>query len=62
MTRRAPSPALVRSTWSIPIALAVLTLAGLVVALTGDGWRDALSCIALAVPIINSLWAIARRS
>lgn len=51
-----------RATWPVPIALAALTLFGLVAALTGDGWRDALSWLALAAPLGAIGWAIARRS
>lgn len=51
-----------RSTFAVPIALALLSLAGLVLALTGDGWRDALAWAALSVPAIAVGWAAARRS
>ena len=48
---------MIASTWAIPILLAVLTLIGLVVALTGNGWRDAFSWLALAAPIAATGWA-----
>lgn len=35
-----------------PLALFVLGLAGLVIALTGDGWRDAAAWAALAAPLV----------
>lgn len=35
-----------------PLALFVLGIAGLVIALTGDGWRDAAAWAALAAPLI----------
>jgi hypothetical protein len=41
---------MIRATWPVPILLALLTVAGLTVALLGDGWRDWLSWIALALP------------
>lgn len=49
-----------RRTWPIPLALAATTLAGLVVALTGDGWRDAAAWIALAAPVAAVFRAVAR--
>lgn len=49
-----------RSTFAIPILFALLSLAGLVIALTGDGWRDLVSWAALSVPILGVLWAAIR--
>ena len=40
-----------RRVWPIPIALASLTALGLVSALVGDGVWDAVSWVALAVPV-----------
>ena len=48
---------MMRSTFAIPSALALLTLIGLVGALTGDDWRDTLSCAALSAPLIAVLWS-----
>ena len=53
---------MIRSTFAIPVMLALLSLLGLVVALTGDGWRDTLSWAALAAPLLAVLWAVTRRS
>ncbi|MBP7335146.1 hypothetical protein [Niveispirillum sp.] len=53
-----------RSLWAVfaaPILIAVLSIVGLVAALTGDGWRDALSWAALAVPVLAVAWAMAAR-
>jgi hypothetical protein len=48
---------------ALPLAIAVLSIVGLVSALTGDGWRDALSWAGLAVPLLAVFWAMhARRS
>ncbi|MGC6330345.1 hypothetical protein [Rhizorhabdus sp. FW153] len=47
--------------FALPLLLAMLSIVGLVAALTGDGWRDALSWGALASPIAAILWACARR-
>lgn len=44
-----------------PLAILVLGIAGLVVALTGDGWRDAASWAALSAPIAAVLWAMRAR-
>lgn len=40
------------ATFAWPLALFVLGLAGLVIALTGDGWRDAAAWAALAAPLV----------
>lgn len=50
-----------RSTFALPAAIALLSFAGLVIALTGDGWRDALSWAALSAPLIGVTWAAAAR-
>lgn len=42
---------MIRSTFFIPTLIALVSLVGLVVALTGDGWRDAASWVALGVPV-----------
>ena len=52
---------MIRSTFFLPTAIALLSLAGLVLALTGEGWRDTLSWAALSAPAIAVIWAIARR-
>lgn len=55
-----------QSLWSVfaaPTIIAAFSIIGLVVALTGDGWRDAVSWAALGVPVAAVLWAMkARRS
>lgn len=52
-----------RTVFAAPVAIGALSTAALVAALTGDGWRDALSWAGLAVPVITVAWAmIARRS
>ena len=40
-----------RTIFAWPIAIFLLGIAGLVIALTGDGWRDSLSWLALAAPV-----------
>ena len=52
---------MIRATWPIPIALALASVVGLLAALTGDGWRDALSWIALGLPVAAVGWALCRR-
>lgn len=44
-------PQSVTRTLTAPLLLAVASLAGLVLGLTGEGWRDALSAILLFLPI-----------
>lgn len=50
-----------RSIFAIPLLLALVSVAGLVVALTGDGWRDAASWAALAIPVLAAGWAMKAR-
>lgn len=52
-----------RNLWRVfrwPLALAVLSLVGLVSALVGDGPWDALSWFALGIPLVVILAALAR--
>ena len=52
-----------RAIFAWPLAIFLLGLVGLVSALTGDGWRDGLSWLALAAPVAALAWAMrARRS
>mgnify|MGYP006999190891 CR=1 FL=1 len=47
----------------MPLLIAAASLFGLVAALTGDGLRDVVAWIALAVPVVAVGWAmVARRS
>ncbi|MFN3389276.1 MAG: hypothetical protein ACK40O_10110 [Allosphingosinicella sp.] len=50
-----------RAVFAAPAAIALLSLVGLVSALTGDGLRDILSWAALAVPIAVVAWAMRTR-
>ena len=50
-----------RSTFTLPALIALLSLAGLVLALTGEGWRDGLSWAALSAPLLAIAWALAAR-
>lgn len=52
---------MIRSTFFIPIILALITLAGLISALAGDGLPDVLSWIALVLPVVAVGWAFVRR-
>ena len=47
--------------FAVPAVVAIFTLVGLVSALLGDGWRDALSWAALAVPVGVTWWAMKAR-
>lgn len=58
---RTPRPLLAIFAW--PVAIFLLGIAGLVIALTGDGWRDVAAWAALLAPITAAGWAMrARRS
>lgn len=49
--------------FAVPLVIALFSLCGLTSALTGDGWRDTLSWIGLAAPVLAVAWAFcARRS
>ena len=54
-------PQSLRRIFTVPLLLALLSIAGLVVALTGDGWRDAASWAALGMPVLAVGWAMAAR-
>ncbi len=58
--RGAPSPIL-RSTFAAPAIIGAASLIGLVAALMGDGWMDALSWLGLGAPVVAVAWAVARR-
>ncbi|MDO9363034.1 MAG: hypothetical protein Q7T60_08925 [Sphingopyxis sp.] len=50
-----------RAIFAIPLLLAIVSIVGLVVALTGDGVRDAASWAALAIPVFAVGWAMRAR-
>ncbi len=50
-----------RAIFAVPAAIALLCLVGLIVALTGDGWRDAVAWVALGLPVAAILWALRAR-
>lgn len=50
---------MMRSTFAIPALIALATVFGLVLALTGGGWRDAAAWIALGTPVAAVGWAMA---
>ena len=47
--------------FAAPTAIAAASLVGLIAALTGDGLRDALSWLALAIPVLVTAWALRAR-
>lgn len=49
-----------RRIWRAPIALALLSLVGLLSALFADGLGDVVSWVALAVPVAVIVWCMAR--
>jgi hypothetical protein len=53
-----------QSLWGVfaaPLGIALLSVIGLVAALTGDGMRDAVAWIGLGVPVAVTLWAMRHR-
>lgn len=46
---------------AIPLALALVTFAGLVAGLTGSGWRDVLCAAALVLPLLVFLFHLLRQ-
>ena len=50
-----------RAIFAIPLLLALASVVGLVIALTGDGLRDAASWAALAIPVLAVGWAMRAR-
>lgn len=50
-----------RAIFAAPTGIAVVSLVGLVSALTGDGLRDLVSWAALAVPVAVVAWAMRAR-
>jgi hypothetical protein len=51
----------VQAIFAWPLAIFVAGIAALVVALTGDGWRDAVAWIGLAIPVAVTIWAMRHR-
>lgn len=47
--------------WGVPILLAILTTVGLVAALLGDGAWDAVSGVALGLPVLLGIWHSLRK-
>lgn len=61
MTPRRPMRQSLATIFAVPVAIAVLSVVALITALTGDGWRDALSWVGLVVPILTVAWAMRAR-
>ena len=47
--------------FAAPVAIGVLSTAGLLAALVGDGWWDAVSWLLLALPVLLYLFFIVQR-
>src|SRR5690606_2510118 len=56
--QRKPRPAQITpgQMWQTPIMLVLISLVGLIAALIGDGWHDALSWAALTLPVAVIVW------
>jgi hypothetical protein len=48
--------------FAAPIAIGVLSVVGLVAALIGDGWWDALSWLSLTLPVLSYFYFVGRRN
>jgi hypothetical protein len=48
--------------WAMPLLLGVLTAAGLVAGLLGDGWWDALAVAGLGIPVAVGAWHLLKPS
>lgn len=57
MKKRNKQSQSLRAIFAWPTAIFLLGIVGLVVALTGDGWRDGLSWLGLASPVTALVWA-----
>jgi len=42
--------------WGWPVAIAIVTLAGLIAGLAGDGRWDWLAALCLGLPVVLSVW------
>jgi hypothetical protein len=51
-------PARFRPVYVAPLAIGLLSAAGLFAALLGDGWWDALAWLGLGLPVALSLWGL----
>jgi hypothetical protein len=60
-TRRRPARKSLGAVFAVPLGIAALSTVALVSALTGDGWRDAVSWLGLATPVLMTAWAMAAR-
>ena len=49
-------------TFAAPIMIGALSIVGLLAALIGDGWWDAVSWLSLILPILLYLFFVARRT
>ncbi len=47
--------------WGAPLAIAILTMAGLIGALAGDGHWNGVAAIGLATPVVVGAWFGLRR-
>lgn len=61
MTGRTKRSLPLRAIFAWPMAIFLLGIVGLVSALTGAGWRDGLSWLALAAPVTALVWAMRSR-
>ena len=60
MTASQPHRRTFSEIFALPLAVALISLVGLLAALIGDGWWDGLSWVALAVPALLYLYFVWR--
>ncbi|MEZ5694420.1 MAG: hypothetical protein R3D99_11425 [Altererythrobacter sp.] len=61
MSRRTSTPLRIRRIFAWPLAIALATLVGLILGLTGDGWRDALAWMLAGIAPVLILVVLMRR-
>lgn len=49
---------MIRSTFAVPVLIALATLAGLIIALLGDDWHDAAGWAGLSSSLLAIAWAV----
>lgn len=58
---KTPSRIPLRAVFGVPAVIFVLSLVGLITALTGDGVRDVVAWVGLGAPVAAFVWALFRR-
>ncbi|MGR9085732.1 MAG: hypothetical protein ACU841_01485 [Gammaproteobacteria bacterium] len=56
------APQTLRQIWGIPVVMGLLNAIGLITALLADGVGDAVSWLALAIPVAIACWCSIRQA